>query len=219
MVSTLGFINQAWDLLIYVNPGQRSGSQEDSQEGWSCDWHCWKEEKERESNNRGREGESTAHMTLCPLSIDMRWTQGSTPDRQRHPYTWVWWFVSTSLRFLRPKMIVYLHCNIQTRSTFMKSQVTTRGKTQPGRNLKQASPLHRSMLNGFVKEVPATNTDKSMGGLSDYDECYGEERRFAKESPLKGKQWLNSTVSLRSSWVHKAIPALTVLWPLLPGSS
>jgi hypothetical protein len=40
-----------------------------------------------------------------------------------------------------------------------------------------------------------SDSDKSTGGLSDHDERNGDERRFARESPLKGKKRLNSQVS------------------------
>lgn len=37
--------------------------------------------------------------------------------------------------------------------------------------------------------------ERSTGGLSEHDERNGEERKFAKESPPKGKKRVNSRVS------------------------
>ncbi len=43
----------------------------------------------------------------------------------------------------------------------------------------------------------ASDGEKYLGGLSDHDERCGDERRFAKDSPFKGKKRINSKVSLK----------------------
>lgn len=64
-------------------------------------------------------------------------------------------------------------------------------KSRPKSNSAQVSQRPRSALNTFVKEVH----DDNIGGLSDHDERFGEERRYVKASPLKRGQRLTSAVS------------------------
>jgi hypothetical protein len=77
----------------------------------------------------------------------------------------------------RTNMIIYVLHNPPTRPPKARS--------------KEDTPPRRSALKTFVEEV----ANDEAGYLSDYDERYGEERRYAVDSPPKGKRRLNSAVS------------------------
>lgn len=77
------------------------------------------------------------------------------------------------------------------------SRSTSRGRLTKTQD--QGFKLDPDNSNGEGKHCSGKNSDddrtKEGGGISDHDEQDGEERRYAKESPFKGKRHLTSRVS------------------------
>jgi hypothetical protein len=60
----------------------------------------------------------------------------------------------------------------------------------------EGSEADDSGYEGKHNQIDGDCNEDSIGGLSDCDERNGDERRYAKESPVKGKQRLTSRVCI-----------------------
>jgi hypothetical protein len=112
-------------------------------------------------------------------------------------------------------MILHIVCDVPFSSAFhvhlraVKANLKWKQKSEVSElkdaTVKVSRPTRggRSTRQTVIREVSASITgdgdSEYEGGISDCDERNGEEGRLASESPMKGKQRVNSSVSLQRS--------------------